>query len=230
MVTGTITNHEQCKCGSGRRLDRLRRPVERPLVGAPGNRLRSEYAMHDSCGRSEERILEALTHVPGATVDQVRRIVTDEEVPRILGSLVQKRIVDRRRFQVRRVNVDEGPLIELVDKPLDAQAAGALAHLIRHRYGRAEIDDVYSLGPFRRPLQVDHELGVTEVYIWYRINHPSWPWRPENPRRGAHVPDGIVTRPDGAEIAIDFAGEYRAPKLLRLSQTYASSRMSLELW
>jgi hypothetical protein len=189
----------------------------------------------DPCALIEDEtraLLDGLGKVPGMTLDQAARFLGtgEEAAARVLRKFIRQGVVQRRRFQLRRVDVEPGPLFTSRGVGASHVQASEIASLIRDRYGEASSESVYSLGPFRRPHQVDHEISVTAVYLWYRSNRPEWTWLAESPRRGARVPDATVVSPEGEQVAIDFAGEYRGGKIADISFFYASRGAAFELW
>lgn len=176
-------------------------------------------------------LLNALSQVPGMTLDQAASLLktTPPRARKLLRALKRTGVVHEARLQVRRVTL-LGPLYVSSGLPLTKQEAAELAGLLRSRYGAVTIQSVYSVGRFRRPLQVDHELGVAAVFLWYRAHRPTWTWIGESPLRGARVPDATAFGLEREAIAIDFAGEYRAPKLEAIASYYARRGTIFELW
>ena len=171
-------------------------------------------------------IVAALQSVPAMTHNQLQRwLPHDFDMDAVLAQLIRRGLIRAAQFMVRTVDISDGPLAVFpgADRANDAKA---LAGRVRKRYGLPRKTVVYSLGELRRPLQIDHEIGVAEVYLWYAANRPEWSWTPETPRRGALVPDATVIAPDGRRIAIDFIAEYRRPKL----ESIAASGVDYELW
>jgi DNA-binding transcriptional ArsR family regulator len=203
-------------------------PFASPLDAIAG---RHPYAMRES-DMNEDAIciLDALEHVPGLTREQASALLGDRSrAMRALSSLLVAGIVTQQAFQVRRTVIGS-PLCRLDGDRLRADELRALAGKIRHRYGEAVIEDVYSLGTFRRPLQVDHEIAVSDVFLRYRELWPDWRWVGERPMRGVLVPDATVVSNSGEARAIDFVAEYREPKLQQIVNFYASQGQAIELW
>lgn len=178
----------------------------------------------------EQLLIASLERVPGATRDQLEQLLGTSSAGSLLTDLEKRGIVQRRWFQVRRVERMDGPLIALNGESISREDASRIAASVRKRYGSPAMAEVFSLGPLRRPCQIDHEIGVTDVFLWYRRNRADWRWVGESPKRGERIPDATAVSRLGEVVAIDFAGEYRSAKIRALATDYAFQGSALELW
>lgn len=177
-------------------------------------------------------ILEHLENIPGLTAELAFLLSVYPSVAaagRGLRRLERARMVHGADYIVRSVQI-AGPLHR---EPEDGEVnANELERTIRNRYGAPKSERVFSLGAFRRPSQVDHELGVARAYVWFQEHRAphGWRWIAERPRRGGLVADAFFQNPEGELIAMDFCGEYRANKVSRISSFWSARGTPLELF
>ena len=167
-------------------------------------------------------LLEVLSKkVPGATLDQVVRLVGDRRLAVLsLGWLAKRRLIGSAEFVVRRTDLSGGPVFDSRRETLTLKRARKLEREMKARVSPPRTERVWFAGArFRRPSQVSHEIGVTEMYLDCRERFPEahFVGERELPQRGAAVPDGKIVFDDGSSVALDFA-PYRAHKLVRLTK------------
>lgn len=90
----------------------------------------------------------------------------------------------------------------------------------------------------RQPMQVEHDLGTTAIYLRYWQEDPeiAQKWLGEDLYRLLHrpkgkVPDAVYCNPDGVvQKAIEFAGAYSAARLAAFHRHCARLFIPYELW
>ncbi|PHQ36974.1 replication-relaxation family protein [Rhodopirellula bahusiensis] len=85
--------------------------------------------------------------------------------------------------------------------------------------------------------QVSHDLGVSEVWLWFYCNHPSYAtaWRGENlitdSEPGQSMPDAIlVDSNDEPAILIEFGGDYQADRISAFHDDAVLRGLPYQIW
>ena len=85
--------------------------------------------------------------------------------------------------------------------------------------------------------QVSHDLGVSEVWLWFCINHPSYAsaWRGENQiadaEPGQSLPDAmLVDRNDQPVMLIEFGGDYQADRIAAFHDDAVLRGLPYQIW
>lgn len=85
--------------------------------------------------------------------------------------------------------------------------------------------------------QVSHDLGVSEVWLWFCCNHPSYAkaWRGENlitdGEPGQSMPDAIlVDSNDQPAMLIEFGGDYDAERIAAFHDDAVLRGLPYQIW
>lgn len=86
-------------------------------------------------------------------------------------------------------------------------------------------------GHLRQPLQIEHDLAVTEVFL--RRGRTAI-WRMEDQFEGGEfgtkIPDAIISDNTGAVTVIEIGGQYSAARLEAFHHAMEQLELSYELW
>lgn len=93
-------------------------------------------------------------------------------------------------------------------------------------------------GEIRQPMQVEHDLGATAIFLRRRILDPASTsrWLGEDIYRQLHapvgkIPDALLCSADGTpELAIEFGGAYGVGRIRGFHRHCASKLLPWELW
>lgn len=93
-------------------------------------------------------------------------------------------------------------------------------------------------GRLRQPLQIDHDLGTTAIYLRRRVLDPesACRWLSEDMCRllfanNGKVPDAVLCTAEGPlERAIEYGGHYSATRLRGFHRACCRRRLPYELW
>jgi len=172
-----------------------------------------------------------LEELPGVTLAQAQALLnlSEPETLRLLRKLEREGRLTRERFSVRSVPELSGPLWSSASG--EVFNATRLESRIRGRYGEPQHVWAWSLHGVKRPLQIDHEIALSSVRVWYAKNRPDFRWVGERPRRGGLVPDATVIGPHGP-VTVELVGQYRSPALREIFTHYQeeAQKVPLELW
>ena len=171
------------------------------------------------------------------TEEQASRVgVSRREIRRSLQtrSLARYLVSRARRLELN------APVYQSQDgKPL---AAGALEGRLRRRFegARVQVSLAYSARQSIDPAKYEHELHVTEVFLWCHQHRADLLWLPESVLRaqcGAQredgvIPDGALVHPQTGEIVtlIDYVSAYRSPRLKALLGFATERGLAIEFW
>lgn len=85
--------------------------------------------------------------------------------------------------------------------------------------------------------QVSHDLGVSEVWLWFCCNHPSYAkaWRGENQitdnEPGQSLPDAIlVDSTDQPAMLIEFGGDYEVDRIAAFHDDAVLRGLPYQIW
>lgn len=85
--------------------------------------------------------------------------------------------------------------------------------------------------------QVSHDLGVSEVWLWFCCNHPSYAnaWRGENQitdnEPGQSLPDAIlVDSTDQPAMLIEFGGDYEVDRITAFHDDAVLRGLPYQIW
>jgi len=85
--------------------------------------------------------------------------------------------------------------------------------------------------------QVSHDLGVSEVWLWFCCSHPSYAsaWRGENQitnnEPGQSLPDAIlVDSNDQPAMLIEFGGDYQADRIAAFHDDAVLRGLPYQIW
>lgn len=85
--------------------------------------------------------------------------------------------------------------------------------------------------------QVSHDLGVSEVWLWFCCNHPSYAkvWRGENlitdSEPGQSLPDAVlVDTNDEPAMLIEFGGDYEADRIAAFHDDAVLRGLPYQIW
>lgn len=174
-------------------------------------------------------VLEFLALVPCATTAQVARAVGGLRLAKAgLASLTGNRLLETRLVQAARPERRRNPLYRSDENA--RPTAPELARQVRNRFAKTEPLHVHALHTLRRPAHVNHDLGTTEAFLAYRERYgDAAVWTPEQPLRGARVPDARVTI-GGVTRVVEHLGCYRATKIAALLSDYLSAGEVVDFW
>ena len=209
---------------------------------------------------TDRRVLHTLTHcVRVADGDQLAT-VSQAQVERRLVSLRERGLLNNGAVTVRRPQ-PTAPVWNW--QPGDpAPAAGPLAWQLQKRWQVCApqtinvwwaTSDAARLmggvgGRLRQPLQVAHDLGVTDVYSRFVAadpgtagpagTNPTGTWMGEDnyrrefrPLRKVKVPDAVVLDADGdIERVIEFGGAYPARRVEAFHRYWSRQQIPYEVW
>jgi len=93
-------------------------------------------------------------------------------------------------------------------------------------------------GRIRQPMQVEHDLGTTAIFLRRRVLAPddAKRWFSEDIFRWQNrcvgkVPDALLNSPSGdSELAIEFGGAYSTGRIRGYHRACAKKRLPWELW
>ena len=96
---------------------------------------------------------------------------------------------------------------------------------------------VHCRGHLKNPIQAGHDLGLSEVYLWYRQNRmEAIPhWRGEeviaSERRGEKLPDAVlIDEQNRTRRVIEFGGFYDRERLEAFHQDCHARGLPYEIW
>lgn len=85
--------------------------------------------------------------------------------------------------------------------------------------------------------QVSHDLGVSEVWLWFFCNHPSYAkaWRGENlitdGEPGQALPDAVLLDSnDEPVMLIEFGGDYEADRIAAFHDDAVLRGLPYQIW
>ena len=94
-------------------------------------------------------------------------------------------------------------------------------------------------GRLRQPLQVEHDLGTTEIFVnKCRVRRGDHTWLGEDAYRAFVVDDRREKRPDAVELdaggqvmrVYEFGGQYSWRRLLAFHRFWSARRIAYEIW
>jgi hypothetical protein len=92
-------------------------------------------------------------------------------------------------------------------------------------------------GTVWQPLQIEHDLHVTEMFLQTQHRQPAWAvgWISEDAYRRRHpggkVPDAAIVDADGqVERWMEFAGSYSAPRIRAFHRCCVREAVPYVLW
>lgn len=85
--------------------------------------------------------------------------------------------------------------------------------------------------------QVSHDLGVSEVWLWFCCNHPKYAkaWRGENlitdSEPGQSMPDAVLLDAnDEPAVLIEFGGDYEAERIAAFHDDAVLRGLPYQIW
>lgn len=92
-------------------------------------------------------------------------------------------------------------------------------------------------GTIKKDLQVTHDIGVAQVWLYFDANAPQWAdaWRGEDlmaaTRRGQKLPDAFIVDKAGSVVCvIEFGGSYDEQRIRDFHDDCVDRNLSYQLW
>jgi hypothetical protein len=199
----------------------------------------------------DHRVLDTLTHRVRVADTAQLAAVCQANVKRRLVRLQERGFLQRGTVAVRRPEIASPVSIW---QPGDATpAAGPLAWKLQKRWKRLspQVTTVWwgtseaarlmggVGGQLRQPLQVAHDLGVTDIYLRYvATGEQDGEWIGEDNYRREHRPARRVKIPDAVQMnsageitrVFEFGGAYPARRVREFHRYWSRRQIPYELW